>query len=242
MVAQWSAFWGVNCSSIERWRRNGAPFQDPEAFAKWCTTRKHVPAAVVAKLKELGLSTEQAKDGSPEWKVFIEGWAAGGFRPHKGVPESVSKLCHYYAFRTERAAAAGDGLAEKLYATQHREYENTIRQMQLAADKLGMESGEIITRQECERLIAALEQWRCVATSEGIASLAASLCSMQSMTPAAASALVERWLIDGAWLKPFRRATRATTQLALPPWAFEAMRREHEQYISTQTHEPDFHI
>lgn len=187
----------------------------------------------MSRLLALGLSSPaKSPDQSEDWKEFEAVEKSGRYQPHRGAEPNASRLCHYYAFRAEKAARLNDGVSEKLYSEIHTRYAQLVRQQQLAADKLGMESGELIQRSEVERIEAARMAVSMVSLGSSIDALATRISELPAMSLQAIRAELEAWLVSGAIVRPYQRMSTATHQLNIPSWYSEAMKREVSQYVA----------
>jgi hypothetical protein len=231
----YARFWGVTPRTVRNWQADGIPFRDPEEMAKAMARAKNVPPGVRAKLDELGMSAAKAKaaEKDPHWVQFDKDWKAGLYTPEKNVPERLSKLCYFHAYKLERCLEVSDDLGAKLYNGLYKDLQELTRKLQLAAEKLGIETGETMRRPDIERIEEARTLWTMAANDRAVAVIVDWILANRNATAKQAKDHLESILLSARIVEPHKRATRTKNELSLPAWYVEAMERGVKQFLKT---------
>lgn len=220
---------------------------DVPAMLKWELSAKRAPEKFSARCAELRaknhrsvLSSSAPADpdspppvrhsADPEWDEFRRSIAAsGGPKDHASQIRDLEVFRDGYAFKLERAIERGDEADVKHWNTLLIDTSNAIRQAKLAADKLGIDEGELFPKADLARVIRAFAFWAMRAIDADLADLCPRLTGLAYVEEV--RAILEPALLSNRFVKPFARAARVDSESSLAPWMVETLRDAVDDYI-----------
>lgn len=232
----WAEFWGVTDKTIRNWRKEDVPvpFSLPESMVSWASTRQEVPPGVTRKLKSLGFDETIKED--PDWNIYQSGKAE---RKNAGEPEEdtanlLEDYRGFYSFKLLKANKHNKRSDAEFFSGQVIKFDKAIRENKLLAEKLGIQSGETIRRDACERWIRSWVYW----TMRGVDSVLAELCPKVAAAASSLSVeqvrdLMEPLLLEHRLLIPFARSAKLQAALAMPSWLIEQTKDSVDDYIES---------
>lgn len=242
----WAEFWRVSQRAIQKWvasHKDGAMphVSDIPGMLAWELTAKKQSQAFRARCAEIrvgggtvtGPSAAQAEEPKKpdlDWQEFR---ATMGSRPKKEFSlliQQMEEFAAFYHYKLERAHELGDKGDQRFFNDLFIETSNAIRQQKLAADKLGIEEGQLFTKAQLEKFIRAFVFWSMRAID---ADLAADPCKalLNLKSVEQVRAVREPRLLADRFVKPFARAARIESDSALSPWMVETVKDAVDDFI-----------
>jgi hypothetical protein len=221
IVNQRAAEYGVTARTVRNWRSAGAPLADAAALAEWLRVHDRLPdrAARVGEPVDARIQAALATD----WSAL----ESADLAQRRGDLETWSAL----AGRKMRAALDAEAHGEftrwqKIYLAFH----GAALQARLAQAKLGIDTGDLVTRVECERILHAFINRLCLGIQHTRDHLAARLTNIPFETEIADH--LETALITRALLDPVNAALAHAAAIGLPPWVPAACERAIADHLA----------
>ena len=230
-----AAFWGVNVRTVRRWQKEGAPVVDVSAMADWCLNQKQLPASVTERLEAEGVAQVESVAEDPEWEEFERHKAArkaAGKTSSDGATNTLEEHRDFYAFKLAKAAKRGKKDQSLFFTEQVIRFSRAIREEKLLAEKLGIQSGEMIPREDCERWFRAWGFWTMRGVDTMLADMVPRITGLNpAIDHAAARFAVEPALLEARMLRPYVMATKVPSKVALPAWLVAAVKDVVDDYL-----------
>lgn len=231
-ATKWAKFWHVSRVTIYEWVAKTLEGRMPAAdnvpaMLRWEKENPSKQAKFAARCAQLraeaGEEPEKPKEDRT-WIAFRESFGAGGAADHKAQLKSLEMFRDGYALKLDEALRTSDNGAVKRWNELLIETTNAIRQNQLAAEKLGINHGDIISFAEMDRIIWALGFWLLRSTDLHLDALALKLAALSpGFDPKAVRAVLEPELLSNRFLVPFAKASKASG-VSLPARAIEKLK------------------
>lgn len=207
---------GVNQKMVSRWKQQGAPMDDLLALCKWIRLhRQRMP-------KELKQGIERIEKQAG--KNVIQ--AATPDAPSNR--KTLEDFRDYYVEQLNVATQASLPDEVKHWNDLLLKTEKCIREAEAHIKKLGIDRGEMIPREEVERILKAMIYAgnACVRSQlkEIVEVLAAE-------TPARMYEMLAPAVLGGRIFEGFKALTKSESQVKLPLWVVECMQSEGENYL-----------
>lgn len=166
---KWALYWRVSRVTIHNWTekaRETPPkmprLDDVPAMLEWEKTQDRAAPAFKERCKELRMErgeTAPAPKVDEAWLKYRATAGESGPADHKAQIKTLEVFRDGYAMKLDEAMArsAHDEVAR--WNSLLIETTNSIRQNKLAAEKLGLDRGDIISFEEMDRIIAAFGFW-----------------------------------------------------------------------------------
>lgn len=222
-----AAYYRVNERTIKRWNAKAAPLHSVEEMAKWSLTQKKLPQGFLARMRELTGSNGTPAEAKPNesWEKFKT--------TNAGKPGLIPQMERFAAFFHEQLEAAferSDKTDQKFYSELFFDASNSIRQQKLAADKLGIEEGQLFTKAQLARFIRAFAFWSMRGNDAVIAELCPKMVAGFKSVSDARDAL-EPLVLSERFVKPFAKAARVVSESSLSGWMVETIKDAIDDYI-----------
>ncbi len=252
IVAELAKQWCVSIKTIERWRADAAAAQmpnldDTEGMLRWALGRKG-PAPFLRRCAQLRADGKSLPFGSTEvrgagngytpdttheelkgdWLAFTKEHSATT-RNQAAQIQTLERELHFVTFALSRARERGDEAAQRKYSDEMIKFSKAVKEQKLLADKLGVESGDLIAKSEVVRIIAAHAYWTMRGTDVALDALARRLVNLQF--PKDARAVLEPELLSIRFVQAYAQAVRTPAGNALPGWVRDAIRETVDNYI-----------
>lgn len=194
--------WGCVSRTIRNWRKAGAPLSDPAAMRTWLAAQKHLPAGTLAILtfarsKERAKANVQLAAGPP-----LSGGATFALRRL----EQAEARAHSAAVTAE---ATNDSVEIRLAETRWLRIAASLLRYDLALEQSRRDSGELIRREEVERIVSGFCTYARTGLLGALSGLAPKLIGMT--TPR------EAWRV----LKVAEAELRLNILTALKTWTYQ---------------------
>ncbi len=238
-----SEFWGVVPRTIQRWIKRGLPVTDSEKMARSILSMKNKSDSARKKAEDILNGKQTTKENSKKSEEQVSGSVAAApdydefqdwqkERKESGQHNSLGVLevaRDYYQFKLERANAANVFSDMKNYSELVIRYEKAITDTKLAAQKLGLETGETMSKSEALKLARGLGFWlmRCVdATLKEVCPKLVGRSFPEEIYPE-----LDAFLLDVRFLKPLSRAMSQESGVTLPGFFVQALRDQADYYL-----------
>jgi hypothetical protein len=238
------------CSTrtVKRYRARGAPLHDKDKMIAWAKTqaKQAISDATWEVLREhekkmLGQQPEQPQPDKKvikrDWTAFKADLATEGPRDHQAQMRDLESLLEYYRKRVEDAIATEQDTEVKFWNELYLDAFNTLRQQKLAADKLGLEEGQLFSKDQLEKILRALAYWSMRSIETDIPELRKQVIGLTDERQA--HDILDSFLLSNRFLKPFAKASRIESESTLAPWIAETMKDAVDDYIENGVAEFD---
>ncbi len=223
-------FYHTGERNIVRYRSKHAPLDDPMKFKEWIGTQKSAPEGLMDRLDQL-TDGQTAGDGDAmpanagDWQEFEAGFKDTD--PNEAMAK-ISKVRDWAFFQFERASKKKNKREEKFYSDLLAKMEGTLHDAQLRAKKLGIESGDLVSRKDLERPARFIGYHLLRCADEALGKLARAIGerdpTLPPMTAEEVRRLGEPLLLEAVVFAPMTRATEGDNAGAPPSWLVDAMR------------------
>lgn len=250
----WADHWRVTLRTVQRWRlaalRRAMPSPDDvPAMLRWELTPGAKPPAFRRRCAELRLAQARAladptlpAPTSPppssesnhaelqaDWVEFQRQHPTHTSKAQAAQIQTLERELEFATFALGRARDRGDDYAQKKFSDDVIKFSRAVKEQKLLADRLGLESGELIPRATCETYLRAHAYWTMRATDLALDALAARLINLSF--PEEARTILEAELLSVRFVQAYAHATRVAARNALPPWAVHCIRDTVDDFI-----------
>lgn len=219
---------------MQQWLAKGVPVDDVEKMVDWFAG---LPAAKQAKLTpafrrriaeiQIEHDAEAARLAAAELREFEAGYTPGT-EQEKSALADLKRQFAFFLFKQQKCAARGDkaGTAEAM--TQVKELSSVIHDMELRAQKLGRDLGDLVPRSDLETVARHIgyHLLRCADAVIGEITAKLTLGDLGAARLGAEEihARIEPVLLNAYILQPIERASHGDNPAAPPPWLVAALR------------------
>lgn len=233
---KWSEFWGVTRRTAQRWlNKEGWPIDDPTRMARilmsmprakvspkaWTRAEKILSAGapVVPPVKPPADVDPEFSEPEDEWLPTEEGAILdleGALREYGAQLQAAiqSKRQDLIVFWQERF--------EKL--------EKLKQQKEAHEKKMGVSDGDILPRADVIRFLRALAFWLNQSVEADVGNLSERMLEISSLEVAAD--VLTRYYAERRFLAPFSKAVSTSSDVRLPDWAVDELRRAVLAYVA----------
>lgn len=225
-VEEQAAFWRINRRTLLNWRDDGAPLGDYDGMVEWASKRdpSKLPKGFVAKLRDDGVEGGGMLGMSdPDWDEFEE--QMRNEDPKVGM-ERIEKACAWVSFKFQKASQANDRKLETHYAKLVATLESVKHDALLRAKKLGIDSGELLKREDVEKWAHSLGFWLLRGADAALADVTPKLVSAAAhgkLDRDAALQILEPAFISSIVVGPLQRSTTTNAANAVPDMLAESI-------------------
>ena len=209
--------YGVCISTVRNWQLAGRPVANPKALAADLSTAKGISKRIVERASEvlLGLSPQTAQD-----EAKMEAALA---KTSVDIVADLEREAKRFKRLQEEAETAGNmGRADSMLEARMKVYK-TVVTIRKELRKLGEDQAKNVTRDEFERLVAAMGQHTSSAIMGLIDHLGVALLDKGRVEQVAE--VLEPALVRGLFLQPFVGATGFAADSGLPVWVVDCFRK-----------------
>lgn len=228
---EWAEFYGVTQRSVQKWLNDCKPVAHPEAMAKLIlndvrsspNSRAKAsailggagvepPAAIQGNKSRVQADAPQTPD--PEWAAFMT--TPGAEIDAINTQEQLKRLRVFYLKKLETATKMGVVADIRLYTDQVIEFEEAINKNLLMAKRLGIDAGELLSREAVEKFLDAFAFLLMRGADDAIDELS-NTCVGKTF-PEEIRPLIEDYILSTRILRPFRGVVNQASGLGLPQW------------------------
>ena len=231
-TAAWAEYWGVNRRSIQRWLKQGLPVDRPARMALYIIDLKSPAPGAKAKAEEI--LAKQTKGIEPEALVEDEAEEV----EEEGEPEDFAEdagnvnleyLKGMYWRKLQAATKANREDLITYWDRKLRDVLKAIRDGELHAQRLGIEDGVTLPRNEVENLIRAMAFWLVRGIDQDMGDYAKKFLELNYVEEV--QQVLDPYLLQRRLLIPFGKAASTSGPLRLPSWCVEILRDSVDDYI-----------
>lgn len=214
------------------------PFpHDVDEMLRWALGPERKPAEFLKRVAEIRLKRERGAGASaaqdhihdPVWKAFQESRANATTKDASAQIQDLEEHLAFADFALRDARARGDEHAQKKYTDEVIKFSKAVKEQKLLADRLGLESGDLLSREIVELFIAAHAYWTMRTVDLALDSLSRKLVNLSF--PEEARRILEPELLSARFVSGYARATQVASKSALPHWAFDKIRDTVDNFI-----------
>lgn len=227
-IGDLAAFYRVSLATIKRWRAKSAPLHSVQEMKAWAGRQNQLPKGFVVRIGEL---TKPEKASNRDWEDFLREHPSDASPDQVKQIQNLERHLHFADFALQKARARDDAAYIKVYTDDLFRFSKAIKEQKALADRLGLESGELLPKREAERIIASWCYWSMVAIDAVLPTLCKRLVGQTG--PAAIRDILEPALLRAKFLEPFQQAKRVAAGNNLPPWFVEAMVGSVDDYLQS---------
>ena len=224
-------FYCTAVRNISRYKSRGAPVNDPVQFREWVGRQQSAPDGLLARLDEL-VGVERDGAGGTDWEEFEKQVRTAD--PNDAMAK-IGKARDWAYFQFERASKTKKKRDEKFYSDLLAKMEGTLHDAQLRAKKLGIDSGDLVRRDELERPARFLGYHLLRCADAALGQLARQLTerdpSLPPLTVGEVRAMGEPLLLTALVFQPLVKAMEGDNGAAPPRWLVEAMKAGMEEVV-----------
>ena len=208
---------GVNQKMVSRWKQQGAPMNDMQALCKWLRfNRQRMP-------KELKVGIERMEKQTS--KNVIPKTNSSRDQDRK----TLEDFRDYYVEQLNVATKADLADEVKHWNDLLLKAEKCIRESEAHIKKLGIEKGEVMPREEIERIIQAMVYGGNACVRGQIKEIAEVLAAESS--PAQIYEMLSPAILGGRIFEGLKVLTKSESQVKLPIWIVECFQSEGDNYL-----------
>lgn len=229
-------FWKVSRRVVQLWLKKNVPVDDVAKMVAWyaampAKSQSKLTPAFRRRVTELRIEAETAAsgssfDGDPEFARFNEEYSAGEAQD-KTTLADLKKQFAFYLFKQRQCTARNDQAGASEAMRQLTQLSSVIHDMELRAQKLGRDLGDLVPRRVLEDIAHTLgyHLLRCAD-----AMLAELIVALTRRDPSGAPlgreeirALVEPIVLTASVVQPIVRAAHGDNPAAPPDWLVAAL-------------------
>lgn len=233
--AERAKFWRVSLRVMQIWLRSNLPVESTEKMIAWYAS---LPAAKQMKISpkfqrrvtELRLQRDGGANnpaGDPEFTIFEKEYSEGKINDQTALAD-LKKQFAFYQFKQRQCSARNDAAGASDAMRQVRELGSVIHDMELRAQKLGRDLGDLVPRGSLEEPARRIgyHLMRCADASieECIAALTRRDPTGAPLLAEEIRPLIEPILLNAFVLQPIIRAADGDNSGAPPDWLVSAIR------------------
>lgn len=208
---------GVGQKMVSRWKQQGAPMDDLLALCKWLRlNRQRMP-------KELKQGIERIEQQAGKSVIQAATTDAPSNR------KTLEDFRDYYVEQLNIATQASLPDEVKHWNDLLLKTEKCIREAEAHIKKLGIDRGEMIPREEIERILAAVIYAGNACVRAQIKQIAEVLAAETS--PAVIYETLSPAIIGGRIFEGFKAVAKADSEVQLPSWVIACVQSEGENYL-----------
>ncbi len=240
-------FWGVSARVMQIWLNKNLPVEDTAKMIAWYAG---LPVAQQNRLSDgfrkrvteehMKLSQSGSKSGpiDPEYAAFEKDYSAGNVSDQTALAE-LKKQAAFYQFKQRACSQRNDHAGASAALNQLKDLSSVIHDMELRAQKLGRDLGDLVPRKTLEepaRFIGYhLLRVADATTAELVKALTVADPASPPLLPEELAARIEPILLNAYVLRPIERAADGDNTAAPPDWLVAALRGGADEVIETIT-------
>ena len=210
---------------------------DVDQMLRWSLGPERKPAEFLKRATELRLKRERGSGqnsplgaGDSDWQAFqTERASTPAAKDQAAQIQDLEEHLQFADFALRRARQRGDEHAQKKYADEVIKFSRAVKEQKLLAERLGLESGELLPRSTVELLFAAHAFWTMRSTDLALDALSRRLVNLSF--PEEARAVLEPELLSMRFIAAYARAAQVASRSALPAWALDKLRDTVDDFI-----------
>ncbi|MEO0797436.1 MAG: hypothetical protein AAFX93_19970 [Verrucomicrobiota bacterium] len=216
--------WGVGLRTAQKWIKAGHPVDNDKAMAHVILQMKRPSASALARARRI-LANDRA--GQPD--ASDDASAAASPPPSMESGGDVYALREYYFELTKWAEQERDEVRAKGSREAFLKVDAQIQKSEAHAKKMGVDRGELLPREEVERLVFAFAS----AGTASVEMLLHDVCERLAVVdfPAEVYAELKPRILYRCLFDPLKRAARVQGSPALPEWFVKIILDAESSYL-----------
>jgi hypothetical protein len=219
---------------MQLWLRKEVPVESTEKMIAWYaglpgSHQSRLTPDFRKRVTELRIELAQGSKNplsDPEFEAFEKSYSKGEINDQTALAD-LKKQFAFYQFKQRACSARKDEAGASAALNQLKDLGSVIHDMELRAQKLGRDLGDLVPRSDLEtpaRFIA-YHLMRCADSSinELVKALTRADPTGAPLTPEEIRALIDPILLNAFVLQPIRRASTGENTSAPPPWLVAAL-------------------
>jgi transcriptional regulator with XRE-family HTH domain len=208
---------GVSQKMVSRWKQQGAPLDDFQALCKWLRlNRQRMPKELKAGIKRME-------------RIATKGVTQRTSPVDETDRKTLEDFRDYYVQQLNFAAKADLADEVKHWNDLLLKTEKCIRESEAHIKKLGIEKGEMMPREEIERIIRAMIYGGNACVRAQVKEIAEVLAAESS--PAEIYEMLSPAILGGRIFEGLKVLTKSESQVSLPIWVVKCFQSEGENYL-----------
>lgn len=221
---------------MQGWLAKGRPVESTEKMIAWyagltSAQQSRLTQDFRSRVTELRLVRPAADGGKsasldPEYADFERVYQQGGITDQTALAE-LKKQAAFYQYKQRACSSRNDHAGASAALNQLKDLAGVIHDMELRAQKLGRDLGDLVPRKTLEDPARFLgyHLLRCAdaAREQIVAALRVSDPAASPLLPEEIRARIDPILLDAFVLQPIRRASQGDNQAAPPDWLVAAL-------------------
>ena len=202
---------------VSRWKQQGAPLADHQALCKWLRiNRQRMPKKLKDSIQriERKASTDVIQKTAPA---------------EEADRKTLEDFRDYYVEQLNVAAKADLADEVKHWNDLLLKTEKCIRESEAHIKKLGIDKGEMMPREEVERILAAIIYAGNACIRAQVKEIAEVLAAESS--PAKLYEMLAPAILGGRIFEGFKAVAKSESQVKLPKWVIDCVQSEGENYL-----------
>ena len=202
---------------VSRWKKDGAPLGDLQALCKWLRlNRQRMPKELKSGIKRI--------ERQASTDVISESMSGGG-----ADRNTLEDFRDYYVEQLNIATKGDKSDEVRHWNDLLLKTEKCIRDSEAHIKKLGIDKGEMIPREEVERILAAVIYAGNACVRAQIKEIAEVLAAESS--PAEIYEMLSPAILGGRIFEGFKAVAKSDSGVKLPGWVLDVVQSEGENYL-----------
>ena len=207
---------GIGQKMVSRWKQQGAPMDDIQALCKWLRlNRQRMPKELKAGIERVEKQTSK----NVIQKIVVEAEDR----------KTLEDFRDYYVEQLNVATKADLADEVKHWNDLLLKAEKCIRESEAHIKKLGIEKGEMMPREDIERILAAVVYAGNACVRAQIKEIAEVLAAESS--PAKIYEILAPAILGGRIFEGFKALSKSESLVKLPAWVISCVQSEGENYL-----------
>ena len=207
---------GIGQKMVSRWKQQGAPMDDIQALCKWLRlNRQRMPKELKAGIERVEKQTSK----NVIQNIVVEAEDR----------KTLEDFRDYYVEQLNVATKADLADEVKHWNDLLLKAEKCIRESEAHIKKLGIEKGEMMPREDIERILAAVVYAGNACVRAQIKEIAEVLAAESS--PANIYEMLAPAILGGRIFEGFKALSKSESLVKLPAWVISCVQSEGENYL-----------
>lgn len=207
---------GIGQKMVSRWKQQGAPMDDIQALCKWLRlNRQRMPKELKAGIERVEKQTSK----NVIQNIVVEAEDR----------KTLEDFRDYYVEQLNVATKADLADEVKHWNDLLLKAEKCIRESEAHIKKLGIEKGEMMPREDIERILAAVVYAGNACVRAQIKEIAEVLAAESS--PAKIYEILAPAILGGRIFEGFKALSKSESLVKLPAWVISCVQSEGENYL-----------
>lgn len=225
-------FWRVSLRVMQMWLRKSIPVEDTGKMIAWyaglpVAQQNRLTADFRRRVTELRVAAGAGTALDPEYSEFEKAYTSGTVSDQTALAE-LKKQAAFYQFKQRLCSQRNDHAGASAALNQLKDLSSVIHDMELRAQKLGRDLGDLVPRSTLEQPARhlAYHLLRCAdaTKTELVKALTVADPAGAPLLPDELAARIDPILINLFVLQPIIRASHGDNTAAPPPWLVTALR------------------